>query len=252
MTTLFVICAVLGGTILVCQIVLTIIGLGGDALHVELPQDMGHDFGGDVGHDFGGDMGHDVGGDMHGDAGGDMHGDAGGDVHGDAGGDAGHAGHAVHAGQADASLHHGSLAMFRILSFRSVVAALTFFGLAGLAAHSAEVAQPLQLAIAGGVGFAAMYGVYWVMQTLYGLKSEGTVRVERAVGHRGTVYLRIPGAKSGVGKIHLNLQNRTMEYQAVTAGPELPTGASIVVVDLIDSATLEVALAPELERNAHA
>ena len=47
MTTLFIICAVLGGTILVCQTLLTLLGLAGDSMHLDLPHDVGHDAGGD-------------------------------------------------------------------------------------------------------------------------------------------------------------------------------------------------------------
>jgi hypothetical protein len=63
---MFLIAAIVGGTVLVCQFILTLIGIGHD----------------------GGDVGHDMGGDFHGDAhlGGDFHGDAhaGGDIHADA------------------------------------------------------------------------------------------------------------------------------------------------------------------------
>jgi hypothetical protein len=54
------------------------------------------------------------------------------------------------------------------------------------------------------------------------------------------VYLRVPAAKAGTGKVHLMLQNRTVEYQAVTVGAELPTGAPIRVVGVVNSDTVEV------------
>ena len=64
MALLFLVCAVVGGTILICQFVLTLVGLGGE---------HGIDFSHDVAHDFVGDAGHDAaGGDAHG-AGGEDH-----------------------------------------------------------------------------------------------------------------------------------------------------------------------------------
>ena len=90
-----------------------------------------------------------------------------------------------------------------------------------------------------------------LMRALRGLRSDGTVRVERSVGQRGTVYLTIPGGKAGAGKVTLTLQNRTMEYQAITADQELPTGAKIVVVSVVGPNTVEVAPSNVAESNSH-
>ena len=204
MTTLFAICAVLGGTVLVCQFVMTLLGLGGDIAGIDSPDhfDMGH--GHDLGHDVGG---HDA---------------------------AGHDG-------ADGQTHHDSSSFFGVVTFRTVVAALTFFGLTGLAGQSGEwpVGQTLVAAVlAGGL---AMYGVHWMMKGLLRLRADGTVRIERAVGASGTVYLRVPAQRSGVGKVQVNVQSRTMEYEAMTSQDELPIGTPIVVVKVIGSDKVEVA-----------
>lgn len=212
MTTIFIVCAAIGGTVLIIQFILSLIGLGGEAFDLDVSGDVGHDFGGD----------------FHGDVGGDFHGDAGGDFHGDAGG---------HHGQA---VDHGSTWLFSVISFRTVVAALAFFGLAGLWAESTDIPTPGVLAVAVGAGFAAMMGVYYMMRGMRKLQADGSVRIHRAVGQHGTVYLRIPGNQSGTGKIQFNLQNRTMEFLAVTSGPDLPTGAKVVVIGVVNPTTLEV------------
>jgi hypothetical protein len=219
MTAVFVVCAAVGGTILAIQFLMALVGLGGHMFDVDLPTDVGHDF--------------DLGGDFHGDMGGDFHGDTG-EFHGEHPGDGGDAEHAGHAAA------HGSTVLFRILSLRTIVAALTFFGLAGLAAQSTAASTPTVLAVAVAAGAAAMFAVYWMMQGLQQLRAEGTVRIHRAVGQHGNVYLRVPANRTGSGKIQFNLQNRTMEYLAVTAGPELPTGTKVVVVDVVNPTTLEV------------
>ena len=64
------------------------------------------------------------------------------------------------------------------------------------------------------------------------------------MGKTGTVYLTIPGNRAGAGKVQLNLQNRTVEYQAVTSQEALPNGAKIVVTSVVSRDTVEVALAP--------
>ena len=72
------------------------------------------------------------------------------------------------------------------------------------------------------------------------LSRSNCARVERSVGRTGTVYLRVPASRAGSGKIHLMLQNRTVEYQAVTPGSELPTGTPVRVVGVVNSDTVEV------------
>ena len=197
LTNIFLACALAGGTVLVFQFVMAIIGLGGDGVGMadDLPDDLPDDIGdiGDAG-DF-----------------------------------------------ADAD-PHGATALVGIISFRTVVAAIAFFGLAGMAAQNVE--PPIaRMGIALGAGAAAMYGVFWLMRFMHGMSQEGTIRIERSVGRRGTVYIPIPGANEGSGKIQLKLQDRLVEYEAVTSNPErLSTGAKVKVVKVISPRAVEVAL----------
>lgn len=218
MTSLFMLCAALGGTIVVMQFLLSLVGLGGHS-----------DFSGDATHDFGGGF-HDGSGDFHA---------GGGDVHAETS----HDGHA-----SDQSDHQDSNWFFRMLSFRAITAALAFFGLTGLAGDAAKLSLPVTLTLAVGAGAAAMYGIYWIMRGMQSLQAEGTARIERAIGKIGTVYLRIPANELDCGKILLNLQNRTMEYLAMTSGPEIATGTKVEVVGIISPSTVAVRPVTGIER----
>ena len=190
METLYTVCAVAGGTLVVCQFLMGLIGAG----HHDADGGM-DDVSHEVGHDH--DTGHDAG--------------------------------------------HGHSWIIGVLTMRTLVAALTCFGLVGLAGVARDWDAPLTLLVALAAGAGAMALVAGLMRALHKLKAEGTARIERAVGTSGTVYLKIPAHKAGVGKVQLNLQNRTVEYQAVTARDELPTGAKIVVVAIVGADTVEVA-----------
>lgn len=193
MAMFFSVCAVVGGTILLCQFLLTLSGLGDDGL------DGGHD----VSHDFSSDAGNDVGADH-----------SGGEGH-------------------DAAHGYGSSWLFAMISFRTLVAAVTFFGLVGLAARSFDQGIGVQLLLALAAGIGAMYGVHWLIQTISRLGEDGTIRVRAAIGQEGTVYVPLAAERAQPGKIQLRLQNRLVEYEAVTSSPErLPTGAKVRVVGL--------------------
>jgi hypothetical protein len=136
---------------------------------------------------------------------------------------------------------HGSTMFFSIISFRTVVAALTFFGLAGAASRAGDLGQALSLLIAVAAGGSAMYAVHWLMQLLHRLGHEGNMRISQSVGKTGTVYIPIPPDQTGAGKIQLNLHDRIIEIAAVTnAGEILPTGARVEVIRMVSPRTLEV------------
>ena len=76
-------------------------------------------------------------------------------------------------------------------------------------------------------------------------------RIDRAIGRQGTVYLTVPARKAGAGKVTIKLQNRTVEYKAMTGEEELPTGAQVVVVSVVAPGTVEVVPASNPERPNH-
>jgi hypothetical protein len=192
LNNLYVLCATIGGTILVLQTVLLALGAGG---HGD----------GDVGA-----------GGAH-----DFHGD-----HADSSHD-----HDDH--------HHGD-SFLRLLSFKTLVAFVTFFGLAGLATTRSGFEPVPALAIAICAGGVALYLVAYLMATMSRLQSKGNLDIQNAVGQSGKVYLRVPGERAGQGKILLAMQGRKVELKAVTPGPEIPSGAEVRVVGTSAAGAVEV------------
>jgi len=152
----------------------------------------------------------------------------------------------------DSDLGSGAQWFVGVLTFRTVIAALTFFGLTGLAGTLNGWEPGLTLLVAAAAGGGALFLVGWLMRSLHRLNADGTARIDRAVGVNGTVYLTIPGHKAGTGKVHVQVQNRTMEYQAITGSDALPTGSRVVVVAVLSPDTVEVAPLSDLEKTAHA
>jgi hypothetical protein len=154
------------------------------------------------------------------------------------GADAGH--------DVDSDLAHAMGHGLDLFSVRTLSAGLAFFGLAGAGALSAGWRPGPSMLVAFLAAVLAMFAVAAIMRSMLRMDDDGTVRVAGAVGMPATVYLAIPAERAGAGKITLTLQGRTVEYQAVTPGGALPTGASVVVVDLIGSDTVEVVPTPDV------
>src|SRR5437867_4397171 len=149
---------------------------------------------------------------------------AGGDVSGHHGLHVTHTGHEVEEG-------------LQLFSVRSLCAGLGFFGVGGLAGLSLAGSSPFGIALAlllgMALGTAAMVAVAAAVRAMLRFEDDGTVRIESAVGISGDVYLTIPADRSGMGKVHVPVQNRIVEYQAVTTHRDtLPTGARVLIVDV--------------------
>lgn len=198
---LFFVCAVFGGATLLLQMILMSIGFGGG----EIADSEGGDPGdtGDTGDSGPGDSDTDTEGPHH-------------------------------------ASGHVATDVFKMLSIRTVVAGLTFFGLGGLGGLTGGLGHALSLLLAVACGSIAIYIVYYLYMSIARLNYDGSISTKTLVGAFGNVYLRIPEAGRGAGKVLVSQQERTMEYEAITAGEELKSGTPIVVVRIVSPTTVEV------------
>jgi hypothetical protein len=206
METMFLFCAIIGGTILVCQFLMTLFGMGAG------------------GHDLDGgspDFSHDIPHDTH--AGGHHH-----DSH-----------------------HSHSNALFKIITIRTLVAAIAFFGIAGMGATQSGFEPSAVIAIALAAAAGAMFAVFYLMKSLTRFDFDGNIHIEWAVGKPATVYVPIPASGAGAGKIQMKLQNQVVEFQATTRHERLASGAKVVVTGVIGPDTVEVAQLNESEIVSH-
>ena len=158
--------------------------------------------------------------------------------------DAGDAGFGDDLGGDHHAVDHDPNSLFKKITFRSLIAGVAFFGIGGMGATTADLEPWATMTIALFAGGGALYSVGWMFQSLHRLREQGNLRIEQAIGLPATVYIPIPVSQAGAGKIQLKLQNRIVELRAVTFDEDrLPTGTSVVVVEVINSNTVAVELA---------
>lgn len=141
------------------------------------------------------------------------------------------------ASEADLDSDDGSVGL---LSIRAIASFMAFFGLTGWYGVVEDWNGTVTVFSAFGVGAAMMFAVAWLMIQLRKLYSDGNLNTENAVGKTAVVYLRIPGEKSGLGKITVAMQGRTIELRAQTAGPEIATGQMVKVLSRASGDVFEV------------
>ena len=130
------------------------------------------------------------------------------------------------------SIEDGALS--GVFSFRNLVNFLLGYGWAGvLLFDDLEKRWLLQLvAIAVGVLFVLAF-VFMFRQVMK-LSHDGSFKMSEAVGLKADVYLRIPAARSGRGKVQVSVKGSIHEIDAVTDNDaEIPTGGQVEIVEAL-------------------
>lgn len=130
---------------------------------------------------------------------------------------------------------------FTILSVRSIIAFFTFFGWTGVLVLNAGGTTLTAIGAASVAGLLAMLLVGYLIYLFSKLSQDGNLNIDNALFNTGTVYLTIPAAETGQGKIHVTIDGTMREMDAKTReGQRIPTGAEIRVVEILENNILLV------------
>ena len=135
--------------------------------------------------------------------------------------------------ESDSDIHDGhiSAAGFRFFTIRGLVAFFCIFGWTGYALSGEALGTALTIVISAAAGLIAMLLIGLMFYAMKRMQASGNLQYANAVGHDAEVYLPIPPARSGKGKVMVEFQERLVEAEAVTDDEEkIPTGAAVHVV----------------------
>lgn len=159
----------------------------------------------------------------------------------DAGGDVGDfdAGSAeLGDGNGDTMDTGGAIQLFTI---RNTVNFLLGVGWGGVCLSSV-IENRFLLALAAILCGCIMVCAFIIMyRQLMKLEGNGSYRIEESVGQVCEVYMRIPGQRSGSGKVQISFHGSVQELPAQTEGDAIPSGTKVRVEKVIDKAVLIVA-----------
>ena len=128
-----------------------------------------------------------------------------------------------------------------LYTFRNFVNFFLGFGWTAILLQGQVRSSALLIIIAVLVGIGLVAAVMWLFKWLNSMQQSGNINVyQAAVGCQGKCYLRIPAERSGEGKVQITIQGAVREYNAVTDGDAIKTGAPVKVIEAIDGNTLLV------------
>jgi len=131
----------------------------------------------------------------------------------------------------------GGLNLFTIKNF---IGFLVGFGWAGVCFYNSITSPLLVILVAVIVGLLFV-GIFVVIyKQTKKLEHNGAFQIDEVKGTTVSVYLRIPAQGSGKGKVQVSQNGSVHELDALTDGEEIPSGAKVKVVEIVDNETVKV------------
>lgn len=135
---------------------------------------------------------------------------------------------------ADASAMH-------LFTFQGIITFLCVFAWSAILTYIGTNSILLSLLVGFVLGAGAMFGVAKIIQASAKLAQNGNINAKNYLGELGTVYLVIPAAEKGRGKVNISLGERYVEFDAITEdADDIPSGTSVRVVDVRSESLLVV------------
>lgn len=129
-----------------------------------------------------------------------------------------------------------------LFSVRGLFGFLLGLGWGGLIALQRGCSSALAILIGAVLGVVIAFLLALLMKVINGLRSDGTLKMENAIGQTGTVYQRVPAKRTGQGKVQVVVQGRLQTLEAITdAETDLSPQCQIKVTAIASGNLLVVA-----------
>jgi len=120
-----------------------------------------------------------------------------------------------------------------VFSFRNLINFLLGYGWAGVLLGE-TITNPLLLQLTAiVVGLLFVLAFVFMLSQVMKLSHDGSFRLSESVGLTADVYLRIPAARSGRGKVQVSVKGSVHEIDAITDNDaEIPTGGQVKILEV--------------------
>lgn len=122
---------------------------------------------------------------------------------------------------------------FQLFSLRNLINFLLGFGWAGVSLYNVIENNILLAIVAFLVGVLFIAFFFFIMRALLKLSEDNSFKIEDTIGKIADVYLSIPAAKTGKGKVFISVRGSTHELSAITNSvDEIKNGSLVKVVGI--------------------
>ena len=134
----------------------------------------------------------------------------------------------------------GADAPFQLFSLRNLINFMLGFSWTGISFYNSISNRLILLSLSLAVGIFFVFLFFIIIKQLMRLAENNSFKFSNTLNKTAEVYLRIPGNKTGKGKIMISINGSYHELDAMTEKESIPTGSVVKVVKIENSDILIV------------
>lgn len=128
---------------------------------------------------------------------------------------------------------------FQLFTFRNFINFFLGFGWTAIV-MTGRTSIIIVAIVSVSVGLALVAAVMYIFYLMSKMEQSGNIETRSAIGCKGNVYLTIPEARTGEGKVQIAIQGAIREFDAMTDGETLHNGCPIQIVEVLNENMLLV------------
>lgn len=141
----------------------------------------------------------------------------------------------------DAEIHADHGIGFQFFTLKNFIGFFTIFGWTGIAMIESGTSNGMSIVVASVAGTLMMLVMAGMFYLLMKAQHDGTMKIEKAIGQTGEVYLTIQSKRGGMGKVQIKVTGALRTLDALTDDDaDIQTGKIVRVSNIVNDNTLLV------------
>jgi membrane-bound ClpP family serine protease len=125
---------------------------------------------------------------------------------------------------------------FEIFTLRNLIHFLLGFSWTGISFYNSIESKNVLILVSVIVGLLFVAAFFFIIKQVLKLSENNSFKIENALHKTAEVYLTIPAAKTGKGKVQISVNGAFHELDAITLSNEkIPSSATVKVVAIEDN-----------------
>jgi membrane protein implicated in regulation of membrane protease activity len=130
---------------------------------------------------------------------------------------------------------------FQFITVKNLIGFFTIFSWTGIACLDSGLSQGVTLVISTLSGLMMMGLMAAMFYFMTRMNTDGTMKIQKAIGQRGEVYLTIGSKRKSVGKVQIKVTGSLRTLDAMTDDEDdISTGKLVTVSNVINDSILLV------------